>query len=81
MLLAAKLFSKAALCALAGAWVPDCRPPWNWPGGAARPIFPTGHRPAQPPLREQEPPGWLKAVAIAALLLALATFSLAAALF
>ena len=82
MLLPAKLLSIAVMFALAGGSVPDRRPPltWDWPGGAVRAVLSTGRGRACPPLRAQEPPGWLKALAIAALLLALSAFSLAAAL-
>ena len=46
-----------------------------------RAVLFTGRGRACSPLRAQEPPGWLKAFAIAALLLALSAFGLAAALF
>ena len=83
MLLPAKLLSTAVMFALAGGGlVPDRRPPfaWNWPGRAVRAVLSTGHGRSCPPLRAQEPPDWLKAFAIAALLLALSALGLAAAL-
>jgi len=82
MLLPAKLLSTAVMLALAGGLVPDRRPPfaWDWPGCAVRAVLSTGRGRACPPLRAQEPPRWLRAFAIAALLLALSAFGLAAAL-
>ena len=82
MLLPAKLLSIPVIFALAGGLAPDSRQPfaWNWPGCAVRGVLSTGRGRACPPLRAQEPPRWLRAFAIAALLLALSAFGLAAAL-
>jgi len=82
MLLAARLFAMAVIFVLAGGSVPDCRPllRWTWPRGVVRAAVPSGRGRAHPPLREQEPPGWLRGFAIAALLLTLSALSLAAVL-
>ena len=82
MLLAARLFAMAVRFVLAGGSVPDCRPlvKWTWPRGVVRAVVPGGRGRAHPPLREQEPPRWLRGFARAALLLALSALSLAAVL-
>lgn len=77
MPLAAKLFSMAVIFALTGASASPCRLPLE---GIGRALVRAGHGRACPSLQEQELPGWLKALAIAALLVALAVFALAAAL-
>jgi hypothetical protein len=69
MLLTARLFTMAVICALADGALLHGRPPIGDRRRGALALLPpiTGHRRGHPPLREQQPPGWIRALALAAL--------------